>query len=174
MSEDSFSLLLTGAEISVAFVGFASLVGVFLSRGDGALAPRARIALTSMLDYGLFSLLACGIPLLLDRIGVDDRSLWRVSSGLFVAANLAYVLASLGFYREVARLNALHRELITRAMLVGDAAALIALALNALSWPFGDSQGAYVGFAVFWFLLGSAASFRHLITQVWTEYTDAS
>jgi hypothetical protein len=174
VSDSTQAFLLTAAEISVAFVGFASLVGVFLSRGGGTMPPRARIALTSMLDYGLLALLACGIPLTLERMTLDSQMFWRVSSGVFLGCNIIYVALSHRLYREVAELHSHDRKLLARAALWGDAAAFGVLLFNSIAWPFQSSEFAYLCAAVVWFVIGSALSFRVLITLAWAKNEDES
>ena len=71
VTESTSSLLQAGAEIAVAFVGFASLIGVFVGRSDERLPRQARLILRSLLDYALFALLACGIPLLVAEIFIE-------------------------------------------------------------------------------------------------------
>jgi len=83
-------VLLTVAEVAVAFAGFASLVSI-LGRGTSADDPRVlsvrmrAMLLTSLLVVG-FSL----IPVILSGYGVRPRLAWTASSLLLLTATLTY------------------------------------------------------------------------------------
>lgn len=83
-------ILLTVAEVAVAFAGFASLVSI-LGRGTSADDPRVlsfrmrAMLLTSLLVVG-FSL----IPVILDSYGARPNLAWTASSILLLLATLVY------------------------------------------------------------------------------------
>lgn len=85
-------ILLTVAEVAVAFAGFASLVSI-LGRGTSADDPRVlsirmrAMLLTSLLVVG-FSL----VPVLLGSYGASPRVAW-------VASSVSLLLATLAYYR---------------------------------------------------------------------------
>jgi hypothetical protein len=94
-------LLLTIAEVAVAFAGFASLVSVLgrrYSRDDPRLdGLRLRGMLLSSLIVVAFAL----FPFLPMRFGVTDAEVWRISSGTYFATNALLVLP---FARRTRRL----------------------------------------------------------------------
>ena len=79
-------ILLTTAEIAVAFAGFASLISVI---GRGA-SPNPRLAafqLRFALEVALFVAAFSLIPLIPLEFGLAPESSWRLSSFLFVVAS---------------------------------------------------------------------------------------
>jgi hypothetical protein len=83
-------ILLTVAEVAVAFAGFASLVSI-LGRGTADADPRVlslrmrAMLLTSLLVVG-FAL----VPVILDRYGAGPDRAWTVSSLLLLLTTLTY------------------------------------------------------------------------------------
>lgn len=166
---DSQDLLLTSAEVSVAFMGFASLVAVFVSRGSERLPDRTRVVLRSLIDYGFFALLACGVPFVVSAYSSSERNVWALASGIMVAFNIAYMAISHLYYREIYVLNSQDKAWLPRIILFGDLLALSALLGNALGWPYSSSFETYLLAAVFWCLLGAAVSFRGLVSLIWSK-----
>jgi Zn-dependent protease len=70
-------LLLTTAEIAVAFAGFAGLISV-IGRGSASDPRRAAILLRFALEVSLFVVAFSLIPLLPLNYGVATESLWRI------------------------------------------------------------------------------------------------
>ena len=169
MSESAIGLLQTSAEISVAFLGFASLVGVFLASTGGTRSQHARLVLRSLLDYGLLALLACAVPLLLNETSIDASTTWRISSGVSASFVVAYYLLSRSFYREVSQELRATGHAMSIALIIGDGLATLLLAFNAVGWPFGTSVALYVFAAVAWNVLGAAMSFRLVIDLAWSD-----
>ena len=92
------------AEVSIAFAGFASLVGI-LGRGRSIDDPR--VSGTRMRGMISFSLLAVGfalLPFLLQRYGFTEATTWRTASVLFC-------LCMVGIAAWVARVVRLGRAL---------------------------------------------------------------
>ncbi len=77
-------LLLTIAEVAVAFAGFASIVGILGQRSASSPprvnALRMRIMLLHSLILVAFSL----VPHLLHSYGLQDEMVWRASSALYL------------------------------------------------------------------------------------------
>ena len=163
------SFLIVSAEIAVAFIGFASLVGVFASRGNGKLSLSAYISLRALLDYGLISLFASGLPLLLAMSALESTYLWPVASATSVAAWATYVILSRPYYREIAEELSRAPSLQTRVFLFGDAASMFLVFLNALGVVFEPNAVVYCAGAVAWRLAGAAFSFRSLIDEIWSK-----
>lgn len=85
-------LLLTIAEVAVAFAGFASLVGIL---GQRSSRDDTRVLGVRMRAMILFSLLAMAfslLPSILDRFGLSDAAVWRTSSSVFLVCLLLVFL----------------------------------------------------------------------------------
>lgn len=83
---DEVDILLTTAEIAVAFAGFASLISV-IARGS-VLNPRlTTLQLRSALEVDLFVVAFSLIPIIPLSFGLASSSAWRLSSLLFVVAS---------------------------------------------------------------------------------------
>jgi hypothetical protein len=92
-------LLLTTAEIAVAFAGFAGLISV-IGRGSASDPRRAAFLLRFALEVALFVVAFSLIPLLPLNYGLATESSWRLSSLLFVVASqMASVAMSLRYRR---------------------------------------------------------------------------
>ena len=132
-------LLLTVAEVAVAFAGFASLVGIL---GQRSARDDPRVLGARMRGMVLFSLLAVFfalLPILLARYGLDDVLVWRTSSALF-----AFALASVGVWliwtvsrliRLGIRRGPLQRRLIPAVLLTAIPGGVVVLLSNALLVP---------------------------------------
>lgn len=85
----------TIAEISVAFAGFAGIVGVF---GRSTLAPETQVwRVRTMILTSLLTLLAALLPILIGQFRAADALVWRVSAlalALITAAQLFAVAGS--------------------------------------------------------------------------------
>lgn len=89
-------ILLTVAEVAVAFAGFASLVSI-LGRGTSADNPRVlSLRMRAMLLTSLLVVAFSLIPVILDSYGASPRLAWTASS-------LALLLATLAYYRWLQR-----------------------------------------------------------------------
>ena len=87
-------ILLTVAEIAVAFAGFASIVAIFQARWTQDDAPFDLFRFWVMLAFSLAALLFALIPFPLHFLGVAPSEVWRASSLLlacFVVANTLFV-----------------------------------------------------------------------------------
>lgn len=83
-------VLLTIAEVAVAFAGFASLVSI-LGRGTSVDDPRVlSLRMRAMLLTSLLVVAFALFPLILGGYGVPGRTDWIVSSGALLAATLGY------------------------------------------------------------------------------------
>lgn len=82
------------AEIAVAFIGFAGIVGA-LARGQlSPEDPHSWLGFWTMIEFGLAMLLAALLPSLLFHLGTDTPSLWGFSSGvlaLYLLVHLTFV-----------------------------------------------------------------------------------
>jgi hypothetical protein len=149
-------LLLTTAEISVAFAGFAGLISV-IGRGSASDPRRAAVLLRFALEVALFVVAFSLIPLLPLNYGLAPELSWRVSSLLFVVASqMATVAMSMRYRRTELPLSVP----ITATAVVLSLGADLLLLLNALG-IFGSAAFpvyltglfANLGLAGFYFLL---------------------
>jgi hypothetical protein len=76
---DSTDLILTLAEVSIAYVGFAAIFGI-LSTRTRAWSPELRFMFRALIEVGIFSLYLSIIPHTLSFFGVMGSYLWMYSS----------------------------------------------------------------------------------------------
>jgi hypothetical protein len=150
-------LLLTTAEIAVAFAGFASLIGV-IGRGSAENPRLAAFQLRYALEVTLFVAAFSLIPLLPLKYGLASENAWRLSSFLFVVASQ---LASYGMISRWKRNSDLAVSTYVKVTVVAlSLGADLLLLVNALGF-FGSAVFpvyltglfANLGLAGFYFLL---------------------
>src|SRR5678816_2656765 len=73
-------ILLTTAQVAVAFAGFTGLIGLFATRERGLVVGDAMLRFRTMLDYSVIALLSALFPFLPDALQLPDDLIWRVSS----------------------------------------------------------------------------------------------
>ncbi len=106
-------LLLTIAEVAVAFAGFASLVSILGQRAAQDDFYVSSVRMRAMVLYSLLVVAFALVPFVLNRYGLRDEAVWRVSSALFA---IAVVAVEVWLIRRVVGLHALSRR--TRPVLV--------------------------------------------------------
>jgi hypothetical protein len=149
-------LLLTTAEIAVAFAGFAGLISV-IGRGSASDPRRAAFLLRFALEVSLFVVAFSLIPLLPLSYGLAAESSWRLSSFLFVAASQ---MASVAMIRRLRQAGFAFSVGIQATVFVLSVGADLLLVVNALGL-FGSAAFpvyltglfANLGLAGFYFLL---------------------
>ena len=100
-------VLLTIAEIAVAFAGFASLVSV-LGKGTSTDDPRVSgTRMRGMINFSLMAIAFSLVPYLLHRYGLDQGIVWRLSSALFA---LGFLGITVWVGRMVKRLRSLELD----------------------------------------------------------------
>jgi hypothetical protein len=129
-------VLLTMAEVAVAFAGFASLVSI-LGQQDSVdpplvLAFRMRgMLLTSLLVVG-FALL----PIVLNEFGLGPRTEWTLASVSLLGASLAYARWLLRAFADIGRARlrptAFQRRVVIPTLLLTLAAVVLLLTANLL------------------------------------------
>jgi hypothetical protein len=128
-------VLLTVAEVAIAFAGFASLVGIL---GQRYSSDDPRVSGTRMRGMITFSLMAVGfslLPFVVYEYGLEEATVWRLSSGLFF---LGFLAAGVWVAKLVTRLRG--HELVGRRIspligtvpFLGAIAGTVLLALNTL------------------------------------------
>jgi len=102
-------LLVTIAEISVAFVGFAGLISVLGSHSSRdprfVQAIRFRVMVLTSLSVAAFALL----PLAMHRLGLSPEAVWRSSSALFFVVGMANASYSWRSVHRALRIPGLRR-----------------------------------------------------------------
>jgi hypothetical protein len=84
--------LLTIAEIAVALAGFASLVSIIGRRQNDASSAADSIRLQMMLEVAFRNAAFALLPLPFLQLAPSDPIVWRISSGLYIVATVAYFL----------------------------------------------------------------------------------
>lgn len=82
-------VLLTLAQVAVAFAGFASVVAVFQVRWTRDETPFDLFRFWVMLAFSLETLLFALLPFLLHFLGLSASAMWRVSSALLALVVVA-------------------------------------------------------------------------------------
>ena len=96
---DHGEILLTLAEVSVAFAGFAGVVAVFGRREPGTWSFLDRVRFFSLVHASLSAFLHCIVPFGLLAFQLTEAVVWRWSSGLFVVNVTAATVLLLGRIR---------------------------------------------------------------------------
>ncbi len=78
-------LLLTLAEVSVAFAGFSGVVAVFGRRDPSSWSFSDRYRFLLLVESSLSLLLFCILPFGLSSLHITDQSVWRAMSALVVS-----------------------------------------------------------------------------------------
>jgi hypothetical protein len=164
---DAQGLLLTTAELAVAFAGFSSLVGVFSRRRDGRIDRGIVTPLRVMLDYSLITLFSSLIPFLPMAAGATDKVVWQFSSAVWIVGIGLYLYLNRRWLREVYRDNYISRA-ARRAVQFLDWASLFAMMGNALEVFWSPSLLVYYA-VLMWYLGGAALGFVQVVASTWRE-----
>ena len=118
-------LLLTIAEIAVAFAGFSGLVTI-LGQRVGRIQPElAEHTLRGMILTSLLAVAFSLFPFLPYRLGASADVAWRISAGAYAAASVAYLYSTGTRRRALARSGV--AGALSRSVLVGAAFAVLAI-----------------------------------------------
>ena len=93
---EASDLLLTLAEISIAFVGFSAVIVIFRQFASGEFSRFQHLQVAVLIRGGLLVLFLCVLPLLLELFPLPSVLAWRLASGvqaLVIAAHLALYAA---------------------------------------------------------------------------------
>ena len=121
--------LFTIAEVAVAFVGFASIVGILGRRSTSSPSSLNALRMRIMVLHGLVVVAFSLVPYLLYSYGVDGVSVWRASSGLYVIVS-AIVGVSLGSRVRRALSSAVARQDRVGVVAIGIFAVEVVLSLG--------------------------------------------
>jgi hypothetical protein len=164
---DTQGLLLTTAELAVAFAGFSSLIGVFSRRRDGAVDPAVVNRLRVLLDYSLITLFSCLVPFLPIIAGVSEAVVWQFSSAAWVVGTALYVFLNRRWLREI-RGDSTYNAKVRRIPFLLDWTCMLAMLGNALGVLWVPSLLVYYAVQL-WFLAGAATGFVLVVASVWSE-----
>jgi hypothetical protein len=129
-------VLLTIAEVAVAFAGFASLVGILGHQESADHAMVLSFRMRGMLLTSLLSVAFALVPIILGEYGLGTRAVWAVSSVLLLGSTLLYVRWMLGVFREMGRAgvktNPFQRRVVLPVLLLSLAVLVAILVVNVL------------------------------------------
>lgn len=159
---DAGDVLLSLAEIAVAFAGFASIVAIFQRSSDQDGDAFDVFRFWVMLEFSFAALFFSLFPLLLGFLGLSVAVVWSVSGGgliAFVFAHGVFTSRLIG-RREPAVVSSLTRALSAVAN-VAFATILLTQALNIVG-VFGRSFAPYLA-GLLLVLFGAALNFVRLV-----------
>jgi hypothetical protein len=113
--------LLTIAELAVALAGFASLVSVIGGRQNDTSRVVASLRLKTMLEVAFRNAAFALLPLPFLQLAASDPMVWRISSGLYIAATVGHFLLRLRHHQPAGDgwLSVSMRILFSLTILVG-------------------------------------------------------
>ena len=159
MDDSVQSVLLTMSELSIAYVGFAAIVGALSTRSE-EWTIGTRILFRSMIDTGLVNVFLCLSPNVLNLLSFEGSDLWAISSVLALLIVLgAFVGRMIQIRRTVGAPLAVGRWLLIPLIVVAIATYLV----NAIVWK---TPGIYV-FATSMNILVNTIQF---LTVMWTLF----
>ncbi len=154
---DHTDLLLTMAEVSVAFAGFASITMLFRGRSDGEWKFADVLRYGAMLRGSLSACFFSLLPVVLSRAGVSETWTWSLTSVALLGYGAAMSRTFALLFRLRARVSA---EIIRNALAVGLIVSI--QLLNLLSVGF-DREAAPVILGVSVLLANAGANFYRLV-----------
>ncbi len=157
---DHGDILLTLAEVFVAFAGFSGVVAVFGRRDPGAWSFAERFRFFSLVVTSLSSLLLCIVPFGLLALNVAEASVWRSLSALFVLYNI--VVGFLFIRRFLATSASERAEFTPIVMPVAFAILAPILVLNIYNVTVGATFGPFL-VALIYLLVQSSFLFAFIL-----------
>jgi hypothetical protein len=160
---DEEGLLLTIAEVSIGFAGFAGIVALFGRRAGGIWSIADRLRFNSLVRHALLSLFAAFLPLAIHYVDPDHGSPWRLSSSVFGVVFLLLFWTGCRRIPEV-RASGDSEANIRGAWVLVAAFAVLALALflNAIGVVFQGDAAPYL-VALFFTLILTGVFFARLL-----------
>ena len=162
MEIDPSEVLLTFAEVSVAFAGFASVVAIFQRNRVGSGDEFDAFRFWVMLEFSLAALLFSLLPFVLRSMGIDGGALWSTGGGGLILFVVVHTVLSTRLRWQG---NPIVLGSLTPAMsAVAFAAFSIIVAVQTLNivGVFGRSFGGYLA-GVFVLLFGASVNFVRLV-----------
>ncbi len=162
---DVSDLLLVGAEVSVAFAGFAGIIATFQFRDETKINRGQIVGLSMIVHMSLMLAFASALPLLLSVFRVEDATIWAICSGFGV------IWSSYTQYSIHKNMRGAVRRKFTRLffnILQGIFALLaVALILNLLDLVFHREPGPYIAAIVMGLGLVGYMFTRLLVRPLW-------
>ena len=158
-------VLLTIAELAVAFAGFASIVTLFQHRDPASWPASVPVRLRAMVEASLGTLYGALFPFLLHHMGLTGDALWRAASAAGLVG-FAYMSVSMLLR---ARPQLPSGEMSTRFTYgLGAVALAIAalLACNVAGAPFPPGFGPYLAAVVYSLVVASFVFLRMIVRPI--------
>ncbi len=156
-------VLSTIAEISIAFLGFTGVVGVFAGRERQAFAVSLHVWV--MVAFGLATLLLALLPFVLHHLGVKQPSLWAVCSAAVVILSLLHFALVEPLVLKERRAGRWRQPSILQVFPAIFIACVLTQLLNTLGIVFDRSLGGYL-LGLFLLLAGSGLNFVSLLVAL--------
>ena len=162
---ESAELLLVGAEVSVAFAGFAGIIATFQFRGAKQVKRGDVVALTMIVQFSLNCALLSVLPLLLFAFKLEATTIWTICS-VYGGTYIAYYMQSV--YRNMRGVTQRWTlRLLFGSFYAGFAGVVFILFLNASNLIFHREPGPYIagiilGLGVVGYMFG-----RLLLRPLW-------
>jgi hypothetical protein len=163
--------LSTMAEVSVAFLGFTGVVGVFA--GPGRDRPAVSVRLWVMVGLALVTLLLCLLPSVAHQLGARGASLWASCSGAIVLLALGHVLFVVPTILRERRAGRWRGPLILELFPVIAVTCLVTQALNASGILLERTAGGYL-LGLYLLLTANGLNFISLLVALRDADSDAA
>ncbi len=154
-------ILLTLAEVGIAFAGFAGLAGVF-GRARVGVDPQIHYhRIRSMIEVALVLVVFSMAPLVMATSQLDGNAVWRLSSLLLAATGLSVILAAAARMRHF-RAAAGFSRVLAIVLLGSGSVVMVVLFANAAG-VFPSSAASVYVFCLGWFLIQSSILFLRVL-----------
>ncbi|MCP5060016.1 MAG: hypothetical protein GY937_25215 [bacterium] len=151
------------AEISIAFTGFAGIVGALAGARLRPAQLQVWLSFWLMIESGLGTLFAALFPMLPYHLELPDRYVWSASSGLIVILIVCHVaFMSPRFIRALRDPSYVRLPVLQNAVRAAIAVALVSQLLNALGVGLPQSAGGFL-IGLYFLLLVSGLNFVQLV-----------
>ena len=137
-------VLLAICEVSIAFAGFASIVGVLGQRGGGCWDAEDTFRLWLMIESSLATLFFSLLPFSLHYFSLVDTTVWGVSSGAMATFMLVHMIVVAPKVRALDRSGSWSTRRFEPLIGGFIIATLLVQSLNVLDVGFHRSFGAYL------------------------------
>jgi hypothetical protein len=163
---DHGDILLTLAEVSVAFAGFAGVVAVFGRRDPGTWSFADRFRFFALVYSSLSSLLLCVLPFGLFAFGIAESSVWRSLSTLAALCSIVVFVLALRRLRAASSSDRAGFTWIVMPVSISIGAAV--LALNVYNATVSATFGPFL-LAVIFLLVASSFLFARMLVSAYGE-----
>jgi hypothetical protein len=152
------------AEISIAFTGFAGIVGALAGAKLRPAHPHVWLGFWLMIEGGLGTLFAALFPMLPYHLGLPDPHVWSASSGFIVILIVCHIaFMSPRFIRAMKNSSYVRLPALVIGARSALVIALVSQLLNALGVGLPQSAGGFL-IGLYCLLLVLGLSFAHLMS----------